>query len=58
MVDSYDAMTSDRPYRDAMSSEAALYEIRCHAGSQFDPQVVDAFDRVIERERPAQQRAS
>ena len=58
VVDSYDAMTSDRPYRDAMSSEAALHEIRSHAGTQFDPQVVDAFDRVIERERPAQQRAS
>ena len=58
VVDSYDAMTSDRPYRDAMSSEAALHEIRSHAGTQFDPQVVDAFERVIERERPAQQRAS
>ncbi len=43
VADTLDAMTSDRPYRRALSYEAALSEIRRCAGSQFDPRVVDAF---------------
>jgi putative nucleotidyltransferase with HDIG domain len=43
VVDTYDAITSDRPYRLARSHEYALEEIRRHSGTQFDPTVVAAF---------------
>ncbi len=43
VVDAYDAMTSDRPYRRAMSHEEALAEIAEEAGTQFDPLVVEQF---------------
>jgi HD-GYP domain-containing protein (c-di-GMP phosphodiesterase class II) len=41
VADAFDAMTSDRPYRDALSREAALRELEEHAGSQFDPGCVE-----------------
>jgi HD-GYP domain-containing protein (c-di-GMP phosphodiesterase class II) len=43
IADSFDAMTSDRPYRAAMPLEQALDEIRDGAGTQFDPEVAKAF---------------
>ncbi len=43
VVDTFDAMTSNRPYRTPASVEVSLEEIRACAGSQFDPAVVDAF---------------
>ena len=43
VVDVFDALTSDRPYRKAWSKEKALEHIRTSAGSHFDPQVVEAF---------------
>lgn len=43
LVDTLDAMTSDRCYRNALSFEAAYAEIRRCAGTQFDPQIVSAF---------------
>jgi putative nucleotidyltransferase with HDIG domain len=43
VVDSFDAMTSDRPYRKAITREAAFLELKRCAGHQFDPRVVDAF---------------
>ncbi len=49
----YDAMTSDRPYRDAMSPERARRELKLHAGTQFDPQVVDALLEVLDSRAPA-----
>jgi diguanylate cyclase (GGDEF)-like protein len=49
VVDAYDAMTNDRPYRKALSKEVAIEEIVNHRGSQFSPQVVDAFLQVMMR---------
>jgi putative nucleotidyltransferase with HDIG domain len=46
VADSFDAMTSNRPYRDAMPIETALGELRRHAGAQFDPKVTEAFAGV------------
>jgi diguanylate cyclase (GGDEF)-like protein len=46
VCDAYDAMTTTRPYRQAMSEESALAELWRCAGGQFDPQVVAAFTRV------------
>lgn len=45
VVDAYYAMVSDRPYRKALSREAALSELEKNAGTQFDPAVVMAFLR-------------
>lgn len=49
VVDAFHAMVSDRPYRIGMDAAAAFMELAAHAGSQFDPSVVEAFARVIER---------
>jgi len=43
VVDTFDSMTSDRPYRKALSTLDALNEILKFRGSQFDPTVVEAF---------------
>jgi response regulator RpfG family c-di-GMP phosphodiesterase len=43
VADTLDAMTSDRPYRKALSFDTAIAEIRSCSGTQFDPRVVDAF---------------
>ena len=47
VCDAFDAMTSSRPYRDAIESAAALAELRRCAGSQFDPRVVNAFGAAL-----------
>jgi len=47
--DAYNAMTTDRPYRRALSEEQALGELRANAGTQFDPQVVRALIEVVSR---------
>jgi diguanylate cyclase (GGDEF)-like protein len=52
VCDAFEAMTEDRPYRKALSVEAALDEIRRNSGTQFDPAVADALMRVTAR-RPA-----
>lgn len=47
IVDTYDAMTSDRPYRPAISPSLALRQLYDQGGSQFDPELVAAFVRTI-----------
>ena len=48
VADTYEAMTSDRPYRPALSPADALEAIRREAGSQFDPAVVAALARALD----------
>jgi HD-GYP domain-containing protein (c-di-GMP phosphodiesterase class II) len=50
IVDSYDAMRSDRPYRQALSPEHALREIHCSSGKQFDPELSQAFVRLLDQQ--------
>jgi HD-GYP domain-containing protein (c-di-GMP phosphodiesterase class II) len=53
VADSYEAMTNDRIYREALTHEAAVEELRRNCGAQFDEVVVEAFLEVLEREAPA-----
>lgn len=47
IADSYDAMTSDRPYRKAMDKETALKEIKNNAGKQFHPVLAEKFVEIM-----------
>ena len=47
VVDAYDAMTSDRPYQRALPHEYAMAELQRCAGTQFDPDVVDAMVSIV-----------
>jgi diguanylate cyclase (GGDEF)-like protein len=49
IVDAYDVITNDRPYRKGMSHRAALEEIRKYAGVQFDPYLVREFCQIFEQ---------
>jgi HD-GYP domain-containing protein (c-di-GMP phosphodiesterase class II) len=53
ILDAWTAMTSDRPWRAALSIEQSLQEVRKGAGTQFDPKVVEAFVATIEKIGPA-----
>lgn len=48
VADSYDAMTSDRPYRKSLSKEAAFAELKRCSGTQFDPQIVECFLKTFD----------
>ncbi len=48
VADAFDAMTSERPYRAALTQEAAVEEVLVCSGTQFDPGVVEAFLAVVE----------
>lgn len=47
VANAYEAMVCERPYREALSPEQAAREIQRNTGTQFDPRVVDAFQRLI-----------
>jgi putative nucleotidyltransferase with HDIG domain len=47
VADTFDALTYDRPYQDVLSPEAAAEEVRRCRGTQFDPDVVDAFTALM-----------
>jgi HD-GYP domain-containing protein (c-di-GMP phosphodiesterase class II) len=49
VADAFDAMTSDRVYRPAWSLEEAVSELDRHQGRQFDPRIVTALNRLLER---------
>ena len=48
IADTFDAMTSKRSYRDALSIDVAKNEIKRCSGTQFDPELVDAFMELFE----------
>ncbi|MEX0784455.1 MAG: HD-GYP domain-containing protein [Dehalococcoidia bacterium] len=54
ICDTYDAIISDRPYRQGQSPDAAMQEILRCAGTQFDPRVVEAFETAFPRWREEQ----
>ena len=51
--DAYSSMTTDRSYRAAMPTEAAITELRTNAGTQFDPAVISVLVEVVEQGEPA-----
>ncbi len=49
VIDAYEAMVSDRPYKKARSNEEAMSELKRCSGTQFDPKIVKAFLRVLKK---------
>jgi HD-GYP domain-containing protein (c-di-GMP phosphodiesterase class II) len=49
VADTYDAMTTDRPYRKAMEKETAIEELKRCSGTQFDKEVVEAFIQAYQK---------
>lgn len=47
ITDAYDAMTSDRPYRKAMTTQAAIEQLKQNSGTQFDPQIIEIFVNTV-----------
>ena len=52
VADAYDAMTHDRPYKRAMTHDDAIKELRRHAGTQFDPEIVALFCDLFASQAP------
>ena len=53
VADTVEAMTSDRPYRNALPIDTVVTELNKYSGSQFDPKVVEAFLHLLEMEGDA-----
>ncbi|MEI6092473.1 MAG: HD-GYP domain-containing protein, partial [bacterium] len=51
VADTFDAITSDRPYRKGLSVEVAIDELTKCSGTQFDPRIVEAFLNILNREQ-------
>ncbi len=51
IVDAYDVMITGRPYKDSISKEKALAEIKACAGSQFDPELAEKFIKIMKESR-------
>ncbi len=49
VADSYDAMTTKRPYREALSREQAIFELKRNSGKQFDPVVCETMIEILEK---------
>ena len=47
VVDAYEAMITDKPYRKALSSEKAIEELKGYSGKQFDPDLVKRFIKIL-----------
>lgn len=58
VADTVDAMTTDRPYRAALSFDRVIEELDKHAGKQFDPFVLEAFHRSVSVKRVIEKRVS
>ncbi|NLM78786.1 MAG: phosphohydrolase, partial [Ruminococcaceae bacterium] len=56
VIDAYDAMTHDRPYRKRLSRQAALAELQRCAGRQFDPRLVSIFTEIMQTQTMACER--
>jgi HD-GYP domain-containing protein (c-di-GMP phosphodiesterase class II) len=48
ITDNWDALTNDRPYRDAWTEEAAVEYLRSQKGKKFDPEIVEVFLGMVE----------
>ena len=51
VIDAYDAMTSDRPYRKSLSVKEAIEQLKIGSGKQFDPKIVDIFIDILKKEK-------
>lgn len=51
LADSIDAMSTDRPYRDALQPDEVIQEVKRHSGSQFHPKVVEAYFKMLEKQK-------
>ena len=52
VIDAYDVMTHHRSYKKTLSQQAAVKELKCCAGKQFDPEIVEIFTKIIDDFRP------